>query len=58
VKIKPLFKKGFPIFTISSDRILEYATRLLGKKRNVENLLKSLENPLDVIESVIKEEIA
>jgi len=53
-----LFKKGFPIFTISPDRILEYATRLLGKKRNVENLLKSLENPLDVIESVIKEEIA
>jgi hypothetical protein len=52
-----LFKKGFPIFTISPDRILDYARRLIGKKWSVENLLKSLENPLDTIETVIKEEI-
>jgi predicted glycosyltransferase len=52
-----LFKKGFPIFTITSDKILDYAKRLLGKKRDVENLLDNLENPLDTIERVIREEI-
>ncbi len=52
-----LFKKGFPIFTIGPDKILDYAKRLLGKKWDVENLLKSLENPSDVIERVITEEI-
>jgi predicted glycosyltransferase len=52
-----LFKKGFPIFTITSDKILDYAKRLLGKKRDVGNLLDSLENPLDTMERVIREEI-
>jgi predicted glycosyltransferase len=52
-----LFNKGFPIFTIASDKILDYAKRLLGKKRDVKNLLNNLENPLDTIERVIREEI-
>jgi predicted glycosyltransferase len=52
-----LLKKGFPIFTITSDKILDYAKRLLGKKRDVENLIGNLENPLDTIERVIREEI-
>jgi hypothetical protein len=52
-----LFKKGFPIFTVSPDRVLRYAKRLLGKKWDVEHLLKSLENPLDMIETVLREEI-
>lgn len=53
-----LFKKGFPIFTISPDKTLDCAKRLLGKRWDVENLLKNLENPLDVIERVIKEQIS
>ena len=52
-----LSKKGFPIFTVCPDRILEHAKRLLGKRWDVEYLLKNLENPLDVIERVIKEKI-
>jgi hypothetical protein len=52
-----LFKKGFPIFTISPDKILDYAKRLLGKRWNVENLLNNLENPLDAIERVVRQEI-
>ena len=52
-----LFKKGFPIFTVNPDKILDYANKLLGKRWDVENLLKDLENPLDVIERVVREEI-
>lgn len=52
-----LSAKGFPIFTIKSDRVLKYGEKLLGKKWNVKNLLESLENPVDTIEKVIREEI-
>jgi hypothetical protein len=52
-----LSKKGFPIFFVSPDKVLSSAKRLMGKKWDVENLLNSLENPLDVIERVIREEI-
>jgi predicted glycosyltransferase len=52
-----LSKKGFPIFTINPDKIVSYSKRLVGKRWDVENLLKSLENPLDTIETVIREEI-
>jgi predicted glycosyltransferase len=53
-----LSKKGFPIFTTSPDKILGQAKKLLGKRFDVENLLENLENPVDVIERVIKEEIS
>jgi hypothetical protein len=53
-----LFRKGFPIFTLKPDKILSRARNLLGKKWDVKNLLESLENPLDVIERVIREEIS
>jgi predicted glycosyltransferase len=52
-----LSKKGFPIFATSPDRILGHAKRLLGKKWDVEDILKKLENPLDTIERVVREEI-
>jgi len=52
-----LSKKGFPIFTVSPDNVLGYAKKLLDKKWDVENFLKNLENPLDVIEMVIRDEI-
>jgi hypothetical protein len=52
-----LSKKGFPIFFASPDKVLGCAKRLLGKKWGVKNLLNSLENPLDTIERVIREEI-
>jgi hypothetical protein len=52
-----LAKKGFPIFTVKFDKVLNYAKKFLGKKWNVRNLMEKLENPVDVIERIIKEEI-
>ncbi|MGC9346372.1 MAG: DUF354 domain-containing protein [Candidatus Bathyarchaeales archaeon] len=52
-----LSKKGFPIFSVTPDKVFYYSRRLLGKRWKVRNLLESLENPVDVIERVIKEEI-
>jgi len=53
-----LSKMGFPIFTVSPDKVPSYSKRLLGKKWNVKNLLERLENPVDIIERIIKEEIS
>jgi predicted glycosyltransferase len=52
-----LSKRGFPIFTVNSDKLLDYAKRLLGKKWDVRDLLDNLENPVHVIEKIIDEEI-
>lgn len=50
-----LSKKGFPTFTVNPEKVFSYSKRLLGKKWNVKNLLQKLENPVDVIEGIIKE---
>lgn len=52
-----LSRKGFPIFTVSPNKVLSYSKRLLGKRRDVKDLLKNLDNPVDVIEKIIVEEI-
>jgi len=52
-----LKRKGFPIFKVKPEEVFAYSKKLLGKRGNVQNLLKSLENPVDVIERIIKEEI-
>ncbi len=52
-----LSKRGFPIFSVSPDEVLDFGRRLLGERWDVRNLLESLENPVDVIERVIEEEI-
>ena len=52
-----LSKKGFPIYTITPNKALDYAKRLLSKKWDVENLLENLENPLDIIETVVRQEV-
>lgn len=52
-----LSKRGFPIFSVSSNKVLDCGGRLLGERWDVRNLLESLENPVDVIERVIDEEI-
>jgi len=50
-----LRERGFPIFTVDPDEIMKYARSLLGKKFDIERNLFGLENPVDVIERVIKE---
>jgi hypothetical protein len=37
--------------------VLDFAKRNLGKKRDVKQLLAGLENPLDTLERIVKEEI-
>ena len=50
-----LARKGFPIFEAKPLQVLNLAKRLLGKKRDVKDLLARLENPVDVIAGVVKE---
>ena len=50
-----LARKGFPIFIIEPQQVMRYAKKYLGRKWDVESLVDSLENPVDVIENVIKE---
>lgn len=52
-----LSAKGFPIFKVKPNRVLQYSKKILGKRWQVKSLLKNLENPVDVIENVIKDEI-
>jgi predicted glycosyltransferase len=49
-----LSKKGFPIFTVAPSKAIHYARKLLGKKQNVKDLLAKLENPLDVIQNILR----
>jgi len=49
-----LARKGFPIFIIEPQQVMRYAEKYLGRKWDVESLMDSLENPVDVIENVIK----
>jgi hypothetical protein len=48
-------EKGFPLFTVSSSRVLTYAKKYLGKKFDVKDRLSELENPIGIIESEVKE---
>lgn len=52
-----LSKKGFPLFTVDPSEVLNYAKKYVGKKIDVAHLLAKLENPVDVIERVIEQEI-
>jgi predicted glycosyltransferase len=50
-----LARKGFPLFTIEPQRILEFAKKYLGEKLNVKKLLEKLENPVDAVQKVVEE---
>lgn len=50
-----LHEKGFPIFIVEPDEIERYVEKYLGKKFDVKEKVSELENPVDVIEKVIKE---
>jgi len=53
-----LAEKGFPIFTVNLSDVFNFANKLLCKKWNVKGLLEELENPVDVIEKIVKEKIS
>jgi hypothetical protein len=49
--------KGFPIFKTDLLEAPKLAQKLLGEKRNVRYLLDRLENPVDLIEKIVKDGI-
>jgi len=48
-------KKGFPLFIVDSSQVVDYAKKYIGQKWNVKEKLKELEDPVDMIEKVMKE---
>jgi predicted glycosyltransferase len=49
-----LAEKGFPIFKTEFASVLELAKKVLGSKRDVDDLLATLENPVDVIANIVE----
>lgn len=52
---KYLVKKGFPLFFISPQQILKNAKKYIKKRKDVTTEIQNLENPVDVIEKIVKE---
>jgi predicted glycosyltransferase len=51
---KYLANKGFPLFITTEREVLGYAKKYLGQISDVQSKLAELENPVDVIERVLK----
>jgi predicted glycosyltransferase len=52
---KYLAKRGFPLFFISPQMVLDYAKRYIGKRKDVKKEILDLQNPLDVIDKILYE---
>lgn len=50
-----LAEKGFPLFFINPKEIMDFAKRFIGKRKDVKSEICDLENPVDVIERIVKE---
>lgn len=48
-------RKGFPLFRVKPSNILKCAKKYLARRIDVSELLAELENPVDVIETIIEE---
>ena len=48
-------RKGFPLFKVKSSDVLKHAEEQLGKHVNASSMLAELENPVDVIETIVEE---
>jgi predicted glycosyltransferase len=46
-------QKGFPLFIINEQKLIEYSKKYLGKRFNTSDKLSQLENPLGVIEKTM-----
>jgi predicted glycosyltransferase len=47
-------KMGFPLFKARPQHVLQYAKRHLGKHEDVSKILAKLENPVDVVETLLE----
>jgi len=52
-----LSKLEFPLFTVDPSQILKLAKKHIGKKRDVKEQLKKLENPVDYIEKIVQKKL-
>jgi len=50
-----LAQRGFPLFMVKASRVLATARKHLGEKWDVKDKLSKLENPVDVIQTIIEE---
>jgi predicted glycosyltransferase len=50
-----VFGKKFPLFKVKSSDVLKYAKKYLGRHAEVSGLLADLEDPVDVIETIVEE---
>ena len=50
-----LANRGFPIFLVKPENVLDRAKSLIGRRLDVKHLLSELENPVDVIENLIQD---
>ena len=51
-------KRGFPLFKVKPPDILKYAEKYIGRRTDVSKMLAKLENPVDVIATLINEKTA
>lgn len=49
-----VFRKGFPLFKVEPSDVLKCAKKYLGRHVDVSEMLAELENPVDVIETIIE----
>ncbi len=52
-----LSDKGFPLFTVDPSEVFTYAKRYIGKRADVGDLMKQMEDPTDTIERITREKI-
>lgn len=52
-----LADKGFPIFKIELNQLINQSKRLINKRWEVKALLEKLENPVNTIEEILQEKI-
>jgi uncharacterized protein len=50
-----LIEKGFPLFLIEPQQVFSYAKKYIGKRFDVKEELRMLENPINLIEKATVE---
>ncbi len=46
--------KGFPLYKVKPEEVLRFAKTIIGKRKDVKKNLASLEDPIDIIETLVQ----
>ncbi|MEM3161579.1 MAG: DUF354 domain-containing protein [Candidatus Bathyarchaeia archaeon] len=52
-----LSEKGFPLYIVRASKVLDLAKTTIGKRYDVKEKLMELENPVDLLERIISQEL-